>query len=76
MSAVRVRRYLVGCVLGAVLLLTGCTDVTQDRPVPIEPGDVPFGLLDRPDDGTAATSSTTLAPAPTAGAPSAGAGAP
>lgn len=67
MSAARARRILAGGVLVTVVLLTGCTDVTQDRSVPIDPGEVPFGLLDAPGDGTSATTTTTVPPAASPG---------
>lgn len=69
MSAARARRFLAGGVLVAVVLLTGCTDVTQDRSVPIDPGEVPFGLLDAPGDGTSVTTPTTVPPAASPGPP-------
>lgn len=72
MSASRARRILAGGVLVTVVLLTGCTDVAQDRPLPIDPGEVPFGLLDAPGDGTPATTPTTT-PAPDRPVPSPGA---
>ena len=66
----RPARVLLVTLLAAVAL-GGCGVSTQTRPVPVEPDDVPFGLLreSKVDDPTPTTRITRPPVTPTTGAP-------